>query len=405
VPELIPHLFRTEHSRITAVLCKLFGIEHIEAAEDIASETFVQALETWPYKGTPDNPRAWLYAVAKNKAKNYLARTKLFDGKITEHLRSLKSDDVDLPLDLSEQNITDSRLQMLFAICHPSIPVESQIGLALRILCGFGIDEIANAFLSNRETINKRLMRAREKLRSERLEIRFPGKEEIQSRLDTVLATLYLLFSEGYYSETQDSILREDFCLEAMRLTHMLTENEETNRPDVNALLSLMCFHSSRFGARKSNNGELILYADQDEKLWRQELITKGMYYLKQSAQGERLSKFHLEANIAFWHTVKTDSKEKWDNILHLYNLLLQLEYSPIAALNRTYAFSRVYGKEAAIAQAEKLQLNSNQYYFMLLGELYEGVDNQKSLENFTCAMGLAKTAGDREVIRKRIEG
>ena len=153
--ELIPHLFRTEFSKITAVLCKFLGIEHIEIAEDISSETFLSALETWSFKGIPENPTAWLYTVAKNKAKNKLKRDHLFAGKITTEIKKSSEEKEEIEIDLSDQNITDSQLQMLFAICHPSIPEESQIGLALRILCGFGIDEIANAFLTNKETINK----------------------------------------------------------------------------------------------------------------------------------------------------------------------------------------------------------------------------------------------------------
>ena len=290
---------------------------------------------------------------------------------------------------------------MLFVICHPSIPIEAQIGLALRILCGFGIDEIASAFLSNRETITKRLMRAKEKLRSEKIEIAMPVAVE---RLDAVLRTLYLLFNEGYYSETEDSVLREDLCVEAMRLTYMLIENSTTNSPDANALMALMCFHSSRFAARRNGNGEIILYEDQDEALWSQELITKGMTHLKASSTGNKFSKYHLEANIASWHTVKTDSKEKWENILTLFNHLLALEYSPIAALNRTYALSKVHGKEEAIRQAEKLKLENNHFYFTLLGNLYEGIDQKKSFENYQRAYDLAKTPSQKHLIQQFLQ-
>ena len=174
--ELIPHLFRTEFRKITAVLCKLFGIEHMEVAEDIASETFLSALETWTYKGIPENPTAWLYTVAKNKARNYISRNNIFTEKITASLQKSSPEIEEVEIDLSDKNITDSQLQMLFAICHPSISTEAQIGLALRILCGFGIDEIANAFLTNKETINKRLFRAKEKLRQEKVKIEFPSE-------------------------------------------------------------------------------------------------------------------------------------------------------------------------------------------------------------------------------------
>ena len=154
--------------KITAVLCKHFGIEHIEVAEDIASETLLSALEIWSYKGIPENPVAWLYSVAKNKANNYFSRNNIFNKKIAPQVKYSSSTVEEFEIDLSEKNINDSQLQMLFAICHPSISAEAQIGLALRILCGFGIDEIANAFLTNKETISKRLFRAKEKLRTEK---------------------------------------------------------------------------------------------------------------------------------------------------------------------------------------------------------------------------------------------
>ena len=402
--ELIPHLFRTEFRKITAVLCKLFGIEHIEVAEDIASETFLSAMETWSYKGIPANPVAWLYTVAKNKAKNLISRDKLFAEKIEPALKKAETNTETIEIDLSEKNITDSQLQMLFAICHPSIPVEAQIGLALRILCGFGIEEISNAFLSNKETINKRLQRAKARLQQENVQIEFPSEKEINTRLETVLTTLYLLFNEGYYSESSNDILREDLCLEAMRLNYLLVENEQTDLPHVNALLSLMCFHASRFAARKNDNGEIVLYHDQDEKLWNTELINKGIFYLNKASHGNTISKYHLEASIAYWHTIKADTKEKWENVLQLYNRLLQVEYSPVAALNRTFALAKVYGKQTAITEAEKLQLTNNHYYYTLLGELYSGIDNSKALMHFKTAAGLAKTQPDKLLIKKKIE-
>ncbi len=402
--QLIPHLFRTEYRKLVAVLCKLFGIEHIEIAEDIASETFLSALETWSFKGTPENSIAWLYSVAKNKAKNYINHNQIFTEKIAQQIKYSSSEIQEIEIDLSEKNITDSQLQMLFAVCHPSISTEAQIGLSLRILCGFGIDEIANAFLTNKETINKRLFRAKEKLRAEKVQIEFPGEAEIDERLETVLTTLYLLFNEGYYSESRDTVLRDDLCLEAMRLTYLLIENEQTNQPVVNALLSLMCFHSSRFEARKNENGEIILYQDQDEALWNYELISKGIYFLHKASQGNIISKYHLEAGIAYWHTIKADTKEKWDKILQLFNQLLQIEYSPIAALNRTYALSKANGKAEAIAEAEKLNLRDNHFYYTLLGELYKDIDNNKAKMSFQKALLLAKTQTDRQTIQKRIE-
>jgi len=380
-----------------------FWFDEIEIAEDIASDTFMTAAQTWGMNGVPKNPTAWLYNVAKNKAKNYLQRDSLFKNKIALEIKKTSSDSEENEIDLSTQNINDSQLQMMFAICHPSISPEAQIGLSLRILCGFGIEEIADAFLTNKETINKRLFRAKGKLREEKIKIEMPDVSEIDARLINVLRTIYLLFSEGYYSESQNQIIRKELCFEAMRLCTMLVENPSTNKPEVNALLALMCFHASRLDARVNENGELILYDEQNTNLWNEELIGKGIFYLHEASGGKALSKYHLEAAIAYWNTQKEDTKEKWENILQLYNRLLQIEYSPVAALNRTFAVAKTNGKQEAITEAEKLNLTDNHFYCTLLGELYTGIDNAKAKEYFQQALTLAKTQTDKQTIQKKI--
>ena len=400
--ELIPHLFRTEYRKIVSVLCKRFGFEQIEIAEDIASDTFMTAAQTWGINGMPQNPTAWLYNVAKNKAKNYWQRESTFKAKVVPAIQNKTEHYIDV--DLSPQNINDSQLQMMFAICHPSIPSEAQIGLSLRILCGFGIEEIADAFLTNKEVINKRLFRAKEKLRKEGIKIELPGSYTIAEKLPTVLTTIYLMFSEGYYSVCNNQTIRKDLCLEAMRLCKMLVDNETTNLPEVNALLSLMCFQASRFEARINKIGEYILYDDQDTSIWNLDLINEGIYHLHCASVGDEISKYHLEAAIAYWSTQKSDSIDKWENVLQLYNHLLQLEYSPIAALNRTFAFSKIYGKQKAILEAEKLYLINNHFYYTLLGELYTGLNNSKAKQFFLSALSLARTRNDIQIIEKKIE-
>ncbi|GAA3985404.1 RNA polymerase sigma factor [Mucilaginibacter dorajii] len=402
--ELIPHLFRTEYRKIVAVLCNHFGFDQVEIAEDIASETFLTASQTWGLTGVPPNPPAWLYHVAKNKAKNYLLRVNTFEGKVSPQIINATPNSYETEIDLSPQNINDSQLQMMFAICNPAISAEAQIGLSLRILCGFGIQEIADAFLSNKETINKRLFRAKEKLRELKIKIELPSPTEIDARLAPVLTTVYLLFNEGYYSVSQDNTLRKELCLEAMRLCTMLVENNDTNKPQVNALLSLMCFHASRFDARFGKNGEQILYEEQDLSLWNTDLISKGAYFLRAAATGNQLSKYHLEAGIAYWNTQKEDTKEKWEGILQFYNRLLQIEYSPMAALNRTYALSKANDKEQAIIEVEKLDIKDGHFYFALLGELYTGIDNELAKQNLEQAIALAKTQNDKQAIQKRID-
>lgn len=402
INKIIADLYRTEFSKITSVLGKLFGFEFIEIAEDIAGDTFLQASENWAANGLPDNPTAWLYTVAKNKAKDYLKHDAVFRNKVIAQYPEQEQSKIEV--DLSSKNIKDSMLRMMFAICNPNISTEAQIGLSLRILCGFSIDEIVAAFLSNKETINKRLFRAKEKLREEKVTLEFPETRNLDGKLSTVLTTLYLLFNEGYYSVSKNKTLRKDLCLEAMRLSYLLIENESTNKPAANALVALMCFHASRFDARIATNGELILYSDQDTSLWNKELIMQGKYFLNKAASGKSLSKFHLEAAIAYWHTEAQDTIEKWDHILQLYNKLLIVEYSPIAALNRTYALAKVSGKPVAITEALKLNLHQNHLYHSLLGYLYTDVDNTLAYASYQQAHNLSKTANDKKVILKHLE-
>ena len=309
--ELLPHLFRTEYQKITAVLVRYFGFEQFALAEDIASDTFLTAAETWGLKGIPENPVAWLYAVAKNKARDQLKRKAVFQQKVRTAIATDEKSIPETDIDLSEDNIKDSQLQMMFAIANPVLSMESQIALILRILCGFGIEEIAEAFLTNKETIHKRLTRAKEKIRSAKIKIILPAPVEISQRVDAVLTGLYLLFNEGYYSSISDTVLRKDFCLESMRLTLLLIENEKTNKPQAEALFALMCFHASRFEARVDENGEIIRYDEQNVALWNQELISKGHYYLNKASRGKILSSYHIEAAIGYWHTIKNDSKRK----------------------------------------------------------------------------------------------
>ena len=401
--ELIPHLFRTEFCKITAVLCRHLGIAEMGAAEDIASDTFVAALETWPYNGLPDNPVGWLHTVALNKMRNYLQRRDTYNKRVKPQLVVGEVTEA-LEPDLSDKNIADSQLRMLFALCHPSLSAEAQIELSLRILCGFGIDEIASAFLAKKETITKRLYRAREQLRAEPIELSLPSAKETHARLGSVLTTLYLLFSEGYYSESNNEVLRENLCFEALRITYLLVGSDIYNTPEVSALMALMCFKASGFSARKVVAGMPTGDDENETVLWERELIARGVHYLRAASVGANLSKYHLEATIAYWHTVPEDSEEKWATILRLFDQLVLLDASPVVQVNRCYAVARVRGKEEAIKDALMLEAGHNQYYFSLLGELYAGIDNNAAANYLQHALSLARTDRDRALVRNRLE-
>jgi RNA polymerase sigma factor (sigma-70 family) len=372
-PQPLKELFQKEFAKMVAVISNLFGLQHIEIAEDIVSDTFLTAAEEWEKNGLPENPAAWLYIVAKRKTIHLFRREKTLHSKIlpaltAEHAGPIETGNIDI--DFSPAHIRDSQLQMLFAVCNPTIAGEAQIGLALRILCGFGIDEIAEAFFTNKETINKRLFRAKEKLRSGNIRLELPPHPEIPARLDNVLHIIYLLFSEGHYSRTQNRTLQKELCWEAMRIGTLLTEFELTNTPTTNALLALMFFHASRFNARLTTDEADVLYEQQDERLWDKAMIQQGMHYLERSAQGNEITSYHLEARIAFWHCIKEDTKEKWEEILQLYNQLLMINYSPAVALNRTFALYKANGRDEALIELEKLKLENNHFYNLLRDHL-----------------------------------
>ncbi|WP_246154807.1 RNA polymerase sigma factor [Sphingobacterium allocomposti] len=399
--KLLPHLFRQEYAKMTAVLCRHFGLHHMDIAEDIASDTFLKASEHWALNGVPDNPTAWLYTVARNKAKDYFKRTAIFETKVRNEIipESIENEG---EFDYNGRIIADSQLAMIFAVCNPANPSESQICLALQILCGFSVEEIADAFLTKIETIRKRLQRGRKNLRNNSFQITTLNETDIRSRLPIVLRTLYLLFNEGYFSKTSSKQVRIELCSEAMRLTLLLTENTLTNTPQVNALLALMCFQSSRLDARTDIRGEAILFDEQDKSRWDQSLIQRGNYYLVNATDRQEVSKYHLEAGIAYWHTAPADDS-KWTHILQLYNQLIVVEYSPITALNRVFAFAKVHGKDKAIVEAEKLGLEQNSYYHALLGYLYAQTAAAKSIAHYEQAIQLTKSPTEKRTWQKEI--
>lgn len=400
--ELLSELFRQEYGRMIAVLCRHFGLKHIEIAEDIIGDTFLKASENWSGNGVPENPAAWLYTVAKNNAKDHLKRVTLFETKIAGNLKP----DASAPepvFEFADGQVSDSQLAMIFAVCDPGNSMESQICLALQVLCGFKVEEIANAFLTSVETIKKRLQRAKAGLRNSNFQIRSLSGPDIAARLDTVLKTLYLLFNEGYFSKTNDQLIRNELCAEAIRLTLVLTENPLTGTVQTKALLALMCYQSSRLKARTSHSGEIVLFDEQDQNLWDKDLIEKGNYYFVNACRGNQASKYHIEAGIAYWHTNPL-AVNKWQHILQLYNQLILIEYSPVTALNRAFAIAKVYGHEKAIRETAKLKLTNNDQYHKLLGFLYETTDPGEAIGHYRKAVQLTKAKAAKRVLEKKIE-
>lgn len=372
----ISSIFKAEYSNIVAVLCHYYGVIDIQLAEDIVSDTFLTAMKSWSHNDIPDNPRAWLRKVAQNKLTDYYRRQDNYQNRVVAQYRDLREESSSIVI--TEEVIADSQLRMLFVVCDPNIKIESQICMALRILCGFNIVEIAKALLSNKESINKKLFRAKKLIREkDQLGIELTERAYID-RLDNVLRVIYLMFNEGYYSSCHEETIRSEICWEAMRLSLLLSKQDFLPKPRIHALLALMCFHASRIYARTSESYSSILFTEQDRSKWDLSLIKKGEHYLNLAATGNTVSKYHIEAAIAYWHT--TDVSDKWNNILQLYNKLLTIEYSTVIAMNRTFALAMANSVKEAIREAEKLSLGDNHYYYCLLAELYR-MDNNTNQE------------------------
>lgn len=409
INSLVDHLFRHESGKMVAVLSRLLGLQNLETAHDIVQDTLLQAMQSWSYTSIPDNPAAWLHRVAKNKAIDHLRREKKFRDISPQYAYLLQSEWTLSPTIhqlFLENEIEDSQLRMMFACCHPSIPPESQVALTLKTLCGLSGSEIARAFLTNEETINKRIYRAREKIKTEKIEPDVPGNTELPARLDMVLKSLYLLFNEGYNSSHPQNLIREDLCHESMRLCHLLIEHPLTTGPRAKALMSLMCFQSSRLQARLDANGNIILLKDQDRKLWFRPLIQRGIHYLEESSAPFEVSTYHFEAAIASLHAVAPSfEKTDWKSIHHLYEMLYQLQPNPVVAMNKAIASGYAISKQHALNELQQINgLEHHYLYFATLGELYLAfAQKEKAKEHFEKAMELTSSSSEKQLLASKI--
>ncbi|MEP2023444.1 MAG: sigma-70 family RNA polymerase sigma factor [Reichenbachiella sp.] len=397
----LSEIFKTEYSNLIAVLSNFYGLKDLQLAEDLVSETFLKAMKAWSHKGIPQYPRAWLRKVAQNLYYEDYRRQKHFKDKISKEVATRPEEFGSI--EITEKLIEDSQLRMIFLLCNPALNREAQLCIALRILCGFSTEEIAKALLSNKETVNKKLHRAKKTLQGRILIEEELTASAYQDRLDNVLRVIYLLFNEGYYSSTAEENIRNELCWEAMRLGIFLSNQRHFQVDHVQALIALMCFQASRLKARQSDGGGDLRYDEQDPSHWDQELIQKGIQYLKMASKGERVSKYHLEATIAYWHT--QDEEGKWDQILMLYNKLLTIEYSPIIAMNRSYALAKAQAPQKAIEEALKLDLQDHVHYFCLLAELYR-MDGDIDLEitHLNKALKLVKKENEKALIQRKLE-
>jgi len=409
VNQLVDHLFRHESGKMIAVLSRLLGLQNIEIAQDLVQDTLLQAMSTWGYKSIPDNPSAWLYRVAKNKAIDFLRREKKFKEVSPQYSYLLQSE-YTLASTVNnlflENEIQDSQLRMMFACCHPSIQEESQIALTLKTLCGLSVNEISKAFLTTEETIAKRIYRAKEKIKAEKIELEVPQNDELSIRVDTVLKSLYLLFNEGYKSSHPDKLIREDLCEEAMRLCFLLTQHSLTALPRVKALLALMCFQASRFDARLDDKNNIILLKYQDRIKWNRSLMSKGFELMEESTEPFEVSAYHLEAAIASQHAAaRSFEQTNWKSIYHLYEMLYQLQPNPIVAMNKAIASSYAISKQNALKELQQIKgLEDHHLYYVSIGEMYFDLENKPEAKKFfEKALELTSSGYEQQLLITRI--
>ena len=409
INQLVDHLFRHESGKMIAVLSRLLGLQNIEIAQDIVQDTLLQAMSTWSYKSIPDNPSAWLYRVAKNKAIDFLRREKKFKEVSPQYSYLLQSE-YTLASTVNnlflENEIQDSQLRMMFACCHPSIQEESQIALTLKTLCGLSVNEISKAFLTTEETIAKRIYRAKEKIKAEKIELEVPQNDELSIRVDTVLKSLYLLFNEGYKSSHPDKLIREDLCEEAMRLCFLLTQHSLTALPRVKALLALMCFQASRFDARLDDKNNIILLKYQDRIKWNRSLMSKGFELMEESTEPFEVSAYHLEAAIASQHAAaRSFEQTNWKSIYHLYEMLYQLQPNPIVAMNKAIASSYAISKQNALKELQQIKgLEDHHLYYVSIGEMYFDLENKPEAKRFfEKALELTSSGYEQQLLINKI--
>jgi RNA polymerase sigma-70 factor (ECF subfamily) len=412
VGPLVEHLFRREAGRLVAILTRHFGIAHLHLAEDVVQDALLKAMETWPFTGVPQNPSAWLLQAAKNRALDATRRNSLWRGK-QPGLIPLVEDCLQAALTAVpprfEDEIRDSQLRMMFVCCQPGLPADAQVALTLKTLCGFGEREIAAAFLTSEAAVAKRLVRARQWLREREVAVELPVAAELAPRVELVLQALYLLFNEGYKASGGASPLRADLCGEAIRLAELLSAHPLGNRPATHALLALMHLGASRLPARVDGSGDLLLLAEQDRGRWDQRLIGRGLRHLAASGTGERVTRYHLEAGIAACHCLARDfAATDWPRIVTLYDRMLELEYSPVVALNRAVALARTEGPGAGLAALAAIQgraaLENYHLFHAVAGQLWlEAGDLARAAPALRRALDLAVLPAERSLLEKRL--
>jgi RNA polymerase sigma-70 factor (ECF subfamily) len=409
---LVDHLFRRQAGLLVATLTRRLGPKHLSLAEDAVQDALMTALEQWPYRGIPDKPEAWLFQVARNRALDRLRHARLAtekSGAIAQQTPTASPPAATALLKDELPPMEDDQLGLIFLCCHPTLPSDARVALALKLVGGFGVTEIARAFLAQESTIAQRLVRAKRTLRDQDVSFDMPDAEALSDRLDSVLESLYLMFNEGYAATSGDVLVRDDVAAEAIRLATLVAMHPATAEPRAWALVALMQLHAARFPARAGSDGSLFLLRDQDRSKWDRVLLAGGFRALERASSGDRISTYHLEAGIAACHASAASwEATDWPQILELYDDLLALTASPVVAVNRAVALSRIEGALSGLAAldaiADRPALERYPMLPAIQAELWrEAGDLARATECYRVALALARSEPERRWLASRL--
>jgi RNA polymerase sigma-70 factor (ECF subfamily) len=412
VPDDLGALFRHESGRMVSALVRVFGVHNLALAEDAVQDALCRALEVWKFQGVPEKPGAWLMEAARRRAIDVLRKERTrrtFAPDVTRLLETewtLSSTVQEL---FSEHEIRDDQLRMMFSCCHPQVAHEGQIALVLNLLCGFGVREIAAAFLTGEAAMEKRLQRAKKTLAESEHLYEVAGEEKIRARIDAVHAALYLLFNEGYHGSHPEHAVRVELCDEAIRLAELLAAHPAAGTPESTALAALMHLHAARLPARVDENGEMLALDDQDRSKWDRAHVARGVELLEASAAGNALSELHVEAAIAAAHAHAPSVDEtRWDAIVDLYDVLYRMKPTPIVSLNRAIAVGRRDGAEAGLVALRSIEgrerLDDYPFYAAAIGELELRAGHRDAARaSFEQAVTKARTAAERKFLERKV--
>jgi RNA polymerase sigma-70 factor, ECF subfamily len=406
VGRMVDHLFRHKAGQMVSTLTRIFGPQHIDLAEEVVQDALLKALEVWPFKGVPENPAGWLVQVARNRALDLLRRQSTLRARTEELIQTFNETAGGAAI---TKEAPDDELNMMFMACHPAIPREARVALTLKTVGGFGVGEIARAFLARHSTIAQRLVRAKRLIRERQMTFELPESAEMSERLASVLEVIYLLFNEGYTAHSGENLTRRELCEEAIRLGALLTDHPATGLPKSHALLALMLLQAARLPARVGEEGELRTLAEQDRALWDKRLIHRGLYHLDRASEGDEMTEYHLQAGIAAHHGLAASYEATdWARILALYDRLQQINPSPVVALNRAVAIAKLDGPGAAIRELERISEHAalGQYYLLpaMMGEMWsEAGEPEKAVSFYRRALACSCSEPERRFLLKKL--